>query len=125
MPHELSGGEQQRVAIARAVVNRPGILLADEPTGNLDPTTSMGIMGVLDKINQNGTTVVMATHDDDIVNEMRKRVVELKNGIVIRDEARALYTSMIPVVGQSRRLKDASGRETPDGGLPVEGEGQR
>ena len=78
LPHELSGGEQQRVAIARAVVNRPGILLADEPTGNLDPTTSMGIMGVLDKINQNGTTVVMATHDDDIVNEMRKRVVELQ-----------------------------------------------
>ncbi len=112
MPHELSGGEQQRVAIARAVVNRPGILLADEPTGNLDPTTSMGIMGILDKINQNGTTVVMATHDDDIVNEMRKRVVELKNGVVIRDEAKALYTSMIPVVGQSRRLKDASGRET-------------
>jgi len=68
-------------------------------------------MGVLDKINQNGTTVVMATHDDDIVNEMRKRVVELKNGRVIRDEARALYTSMIPVVGQSRRLKDASGRD--------------
>ena len=99
------------MAIARAVVNRPGILLADEPTGNLDPTTSMGIMGVLDKINQNGTTVVMATHDDDIVNEMRKRVVELRNGVVIRDEARALYTSMIPVVGQSRRLRDASGRE--------------
>ena len=101
------------MAIARAVVNRPGILLADEPTGNLDPTTSMGIMGVLDKINQNGTTVVMATHDDDIVNEMRKRVVELKNGVVIRDEARALYTSMIPVVGQSRRLRDASGRDEP------------
>ena len=80
MPHELSGGEQQRVAIARAVVNKPGILLADEPTGNLDPTTSMGIMKVLDKINQNGTTVVMATHDDDIVNEMRKRVIELRNG---------------------------------------------
>jgi cell division transport system ATP-binding protein len=121
MPHELSGGEQQRVAIARAVVNRPGILLADEPTGNLDPTTSMGIMGILDKINQNGTTVVMATHDDDIVNEMRKRVVELKNGVVIRDEAKALYTSMIPVVGQSRRLKDASGREDPDAGLPGDG----
>ena len=113
LPHELSGGEQQRVAIARAVVNRPGILLADEPTGNLDPTTSMGIMGVLDKINQNGTTVVMATHDDDIVNEMRKRVVELRNGVVIRDEAKALYTSMIPVVGQSRRLRDASGRDDP------------
>ncbi|MDQ0240027.1 cell division ATP-binding protein FtsE [Arthrobacter bambusae] len=111
MPHELSGGEQQRVAIARAVVNRPGILLADEPTGNLDPITSMGIMGVLDKINQNGTTVVMATHDDDIVNEMRKRVVELRNGAVVRDEARALYTSMIPVVGESRRMKDASDAE--------------
>ncbi len=121
MPHELSGGEQQRVAIARAVVNRPGILLADEPTGNLDPTTSMGIMGVLDKINQNGTTVVMATHDDDIVNEMRKRVVELRNGVVIRDEARALYTSMIPVVGQSRRLKDASGR--PDESATEPGDG--
>ncbi|AMB42556.1 cell division ATP-binding protein FtsE [Arthrobacter sp. TES] len=111
MPHELSGGEQQRVAIARAVVNRPGILLADEPTGNLDPITSMGIMGVLDKINQNGTTVVMATHDDDIVNEMRRRVVELQNGKIIRDEAKALYTSMIPVVGESRRLRDASDEE--------------
>ncbi len=111
MPHELSGGEQQRVAIARAVVNRPGILLADEPTGNLDPITSMGIMGVLDKINQNGTTVVMATHDDDIVNEMRRRVVELRNGVVVRDEAKALYTSMIPVVGESRLLKDASDEE--------------
>jgi cell division transport system ATP-binding protein len=81
----------------------------------------MGIMGVLDKINQNGTTVVMATHDDDIVNEMRKRVVELRNGVVIRDEARALYTSMIPVVGQSRRLKDASGREDGPGADPVGG----
>ncbi|MCZ2403910.1 cell division ATP-binding protein FtsE [Paenarthrobacter sp. Z7-10] len=98
MPHELSGGEQQRVAIARAVVNKPGILLADEPTGNLDPTTSMGIMKVLDKIHRNGTTVVMATHDDDIVNEMRKRVVELNNGVIVRDEAKALYTSMLPVV---------------------------
>jgi cell division transport system ATP-binding protein len=73
---------------------------------------------VLDKINQNGTTVVMATHDDDIVNEMRKRVVELKNGVVIRDEARALYTSMIPVVGQSRRLRDASGRDEPPAASP-------
>ncbi|WP_434613426.1 cell division ATP-binding protein FtsE [Arthrobacter sp. A5] len=98
LPHELSGGEQQRVAIARAVVNKPAILLADEPTGNLDPTTSLGIMKVLDKINQNGTTVVMATHDDDIVNSMRKRVIELRNGVVLRDEAKALYTSMIPVV---------------------------
>ncbi|AMM33253.1 Cell division ATP-binding protein FtsE [Sinomonas atrocyanea] len=98
MPHELSGGEQQRVAIARAVVNRPGILLADEPTGNLDPATSQGIMSVLDRINQNGTTVVMATHDTDIVNSMRKRVIELVDGRVIRDEAKALYTSMIPAV---------------------------
>jgi cell division transport system ATP-binding protein len=91
MPHELSGGEQQRVAIARAIVNRPGILLADEPTGNLDPTTSMGIMKVLDRINSNGTTVVMATHDDDIVNTMRKRVVELRDGAVVRDDAQGIY----------------------------------
>ena len=91
MPHELSGGEQQRVAIARAIVNRPGILLADEPTGNLDPTTSMGIMKILDTINQNGTTVVMATHDDDIVNTMRKRVVELRGGSVVRDDAQGIY----------------------------------
>lgn len=91
MPHELSGGEQQRVAIARAIVNRPSILLADEPTGNLDPTTSSGIMRILDRINQNGTTVVMATHDNDIVNSMRKRVVELRDGVVVRDEANGIY----------------------------------
>ncbi|MGA7203357.1 MAG: cell division ATP-binding protein FtsE [Specibacter sp.] len=97
-PTELSGGEQQRVAIARAIVNQPGILLADEPTGNLDPITSAGIMDILDKINQNGTTVVMATHDDDIVNTMRKRVIELRHGKVVRDEARAQYTAMIPIV---------------------------
>ncbi len=98
MPHELSGGEQQRVAIARAIVNRPGILLADEPTGNLDPTTSMGIMKVLDRINQNGTTVVMATHDDDIVNTMRKRVVELHHGSVVRDDAQGIYIGETGVV---------------------------
>jgi cell division transport system ATP-binding protein len=91
MPHELSGGEQQRVAIARAIVNKPGILLADEPTGNLDPTTSMGIMNVLDRINQNGTTVVMATHDNVIVNEMRRRVIELQDGRMVRDEAQGIY----------------------------------
>lgn len=91
LPHELSGGEQQRVAIARAVVNRPAILLADEPTGNLDPETSRGIVDILDKINQNGTTVVMATHDDEIVNRMRKRVIELSNGEVIRDEHGGVY----------------------------------
>ncbi|NOJ58584.1 cell division ATP-binding protein FtsE [Arthrobacter sp. 260] len=100
MPHELSGGEQQRVAIARAIVNRPGILLADEPTGNLDPTTSMGIMKVLGKINSNGTTVVMATHDDDIVNTMRKRVVELRNGSVVRDDAQGIYIGETGVSAQ-------------------------
>ncbi|WGW10827.1 cell division ATP-binding protein FtsE [Saxibacter everestensis] len=94
MPHELSGGEQQRVAIARAFVNKPGILLADEPTGNLDPTTSLGIMKLLDRINRAGTTIVMATHDDEIVDEMRKRVVELVDGEIVRDEASGVYGSV-------------------------------
>ena len=92
-PHELSGGEQQRVAIARAFVNRPSILLADEPTGNLDPTTSLGIMRLLDRINRTGTTVVMATHDDEIVDQMRKRVVELSTGAMVRDQSRGVYGS--------------------------------
>jgi cell division transport system ATP-binding protein len=92
-PHELSGGEQQRVAIARAFVNRPSLLLADEPTGNLDPETSVGIMKLLDRINRTGTTIVMATHDDDIVDQMRKRVVELRDGRVVRDEDRGVYGS--------------------------------
>jgi cell division transport system ATP-binding protein len=91
MPDELSGGEQQRVAIARAFVNRPMLLLADEPTGNLDPTTSVGIMKLLDRINRTGTTVVMATHDDDVVDQMRRRVVELDRGKVVRDHARGVY----------------------------------
>jgi cell division transport system ATP-binding protein len=91
-PHELSGGEQQRVAIARAFVNRPAILLADEPTGNLDPTTSVGIMRLLDRINRtHDTTVVMATHDDEIVDQMRKRVVELEDGKLVRDQSRGVY----------------------------------
>ena len=90
-PDELSGGEQQRVSIARAFVNRPLILLADEPTGNLDPNTTVGIMRLLDRINRTGTTVVMATHDDDIVDQMRRRVIELDRGTVVRDQARGVY----------------------------------
>ena len=91
MPDELSGGEQQRVAIARAFVNRPMILIADEPTGNLDPNTSVGIMKLLDRINRTGTTVVMATHDAAIVDSMRRRVVELSDGKVVRDQTRGVY----------------------------------
>ncbi|KGA06075.1 MAG: cell division ATP-binding protein FtsE [Pontimonas sp.] len=96
-PHELSGGEQQRVAIARAAVNKPSILLADEPTGNLDPSTSAGIMNVLSRINASGTTVIMATHDSGIVNQMQRRVVEISAGRVVRDEREGGYeTTSIP-----------------------------
>ena len=91
MPDELSGGEQQRVAIARAFVNRPMILIADEPTGNLDPNTSVGIMKLLDRINRTGTTVIMATHDAGIVDQMRKRVIELSGGHIVRDQSRGVY----------------------------------
>ena len=93
MPDELSGGEQQRVAIARAFVNRPKVLLADEPTGNLDPNTSVGIMRLLDRINRTGTTVVMATHNAEIVDAMRRRVVELDDGRLVRDQTRGVYGS--------------------------------
>ncbi len=102
-PHELSGGEQQRVAIARAIVNKPAILLADEPTGNLDPATSLGIMQLLRAINAAGTTVVMATHEATFVDIMQQRVVELSQGVVVRDEVGGGYgeTASIPVADLS------------------------
>ena len=90
-PDQLSGGEQQRVAIARAFVNHPPLLLADEPTGNLDPETSIGIMQLLYRINRAGTTVIVATHDNEMVDSMRRRVIELKRGRIVRDEASGLY----------------------------------
>ena len=100
-PHELSGGEQQRVAIARAIVNKPALLLADEPTGNLDPATSAGIMALLERINASGTTIVMATHAADFVDRMQKRVIELVAGQIVRDEREAGYghTAALPIIG--------------------------
>lgn len=85
-PDQLSGGEQQRVSIARAIINDPKLVICDEPTGNLDPQTSMGIMGILEKINNNGTTIVMATHDKDIVDQLQKRVITLQGGKIVRDQ---------------------------------------
>lgn len=91
IPDELSGGEQQRVAIARAIVNQPIIVIADEPTGNLDPDTSWGIMKIFEEINNRGTTIIMATHSKEIVNTMKKRVIAIENGVIARDEHRGEY----------------------------------
>ena len=90
-PHQFSGGQRQRIAIARAIVNNPSVIIADEPTGNLDPETSWGIMQLLDEINFRGTTIVMATHNRDIVNKMRKRVLAIENGNIVRDQVRGEY----------------------------------
>ncbi|MFC4811585.1 cell division ATP-binding protein FtsE [Paenibacillus sp. GCM10023250] len=91
LPQQLSGGEQQRVAIARAIINNPSVIVADEPTGNLDPETSWGIMNLLEEINFRGTTIIMATHNKEIVNTLRKRVIAIENGSIVRDEARGEY----------------------------------
>lgn len=113
LPSALSGGEQQRVAIARALVNRPDILLADEPTGNLDPATSQEIMNLLDRINLSGTTIVMATHDRGIVDRMQKRVIEIKAGQIVRDAQTASYKEIpsdaIPLIPDSPAEIDFGG----------------
>ena len=104
-PHQLSGGEQQRVAVARAFASHPPLLLADEPTGNLDPDTSIGIMQLLYRINRAGTTVIVATHDNEMVDKMRRRVIELKRGRIIRDEATGLYAQDETTGDLAERLK--------------------
>ena len=122
-PHELSGGEQQRVAIARAVVNKPQVLLADEPTGNLDPATSAGIMAVLERINAGGTTVLMATHEAGIVDQMKRRVIELVNGQIVRDERHGGYgfTAAIPTahIAVADEPADTVTRDTAPTRLPL------
>lgn len=100
-PEQLSGGEQQRVAIARALVNRPAILMADEPSGNLDPDTTVEIMRLLDQINKAGTTVIMATHDAGIVDQMRKRVIEITNGSIVRDQVQGFTVTHESIYDQS------------------------
>jgi cell division transport system ATP-binding protein len=107
-PHQLSGGEQQRVAVARAFVSHPPLLLADEPTGNLDPDTSIGIMQLLYRINRAGTTVIVATHDSEMVDKMRRRVIELKRGRIIRDEATGLYAQDETTSDLGERLRRES-----------------
>jgi cell division transport system ATP-binding protein len=111
-PDELSGGEQQRVSIARAFVNHPPLLLADEPTGNLDPETSIGIMQLLYRINRTGTTVVVASHDREMVDRMRRRVIELREGRVVRDERSGLYRQEESTREFATRLQVGAGRES-------------
>ena len=121
-PHELSGGEQQRVAIARAIVNKPAILLADEPTGNLDPSTSAGIMTLLSAINANGTTVLMATHDSGIVDSMQRRVIELVSGQIVRDERGGGYQTQsitVPVATVPRDRTAATAAPTASAPVPT------
>jgi cell division transport system ATP-binding protein len=118
-PHQLSGGEQQRVAVARAFASHPPLLLADEPTGNLDPHTSIGIMQLLYRINRAGTTVIVATHDNEMVDKMRRRVIELKRGRIIRDEATGSYAQDETTGDLAERLKRETAAEAnprPSGG---------
>jgi cell division transport system ATP-binding protein len=122
-PDQLSGGEQQRVSIARAFVNHPPLLVADEPTGNLDPETSIGIMQLLYRINRTGTTVVVATHDKEMVDRMRRRVIQLEQGRVIRDEAAGLYAGDESTREFAARMRD--GDPGPDAELPVSRAGKR
>jgi cell division transport system ATP-binding protein len=122
-PDQLSGGEQQRVSIARAFVNHPPLLVADEPTGNLDPETSIGIMQLLYRINRTGTTVVVATHDREMVDRMRRRVIQLEQGRVIRDEAAGLYVGDESTREFAARMRD--GDPGPDAELPVSRAGKR
>jgi cell division transport system ATP-binding protein len=123
-PRQLSGGEQQRVSVARAFVNRPLILLADEPTGNLDPATSVGIMRILDRINRTGTTVVMATHDHAIVDAMRRRVVELERGRLVRDQIKGVYERAGKAKGApAPAAEDEPAPEQTDDDLAIEENG--